>query len=195
MFDRILIANRGEIACRVIRTARRLGVRTVAVYSEADIDAQHVAMADEALAIGPAEARLSYLNADFGSWKWPREAGPLGIHPGYGFLSENAEFAEACRNAGFIFIGPPPDAIRAMGSKSEAKAIMEAAGVPVVPGYHGDDQDLETARRGRLGGEKVSGVAQGGGRRRRQGHAPRRRSGRPRGGAGARAARGPGGVR
>ncbi len=143
MFDRILIANRGEIACRVIRTARRLGVRTVAVYSEADIDAQHVAMADEAYCIGPAEARLSYLNADF-VLEVAAQSGALGIHPGYGFLSENAEFAEACRDAGFIFIGPPPEAIRAMGSKSEAKAIMEAAGVPVVPGYHGDDQDLET---------------------------------------------------
>jgi len=142
MFDKILIANRGEIACRVIRTAKRLGVHTVAVYSEADAGAQHVALADEAYCIGPAEARLSYLNADL-VLEVAAQSGALGIHPGYGFLSENAEFAEACKQGGFIFIGPPPDAIRAMGSKSEAKAIMEAAGVPVVPGYHGDDQDPE----------------------------------------------------
>ncbi len=143
MFDKILIANRGEIACRVIRTAKRLGVRTVAVYSDADAGAQHVAMADEAYCIGPAEARLSYLDAER-VLEVAGRSGALGIHPGYGFLSENAGFAEACRDAGFIFIGPPPDAIRAMGSKSEAKAIMEAAGVPVVPGYHGDGQDPET---------------------------------------------------
>jgi len=143
MFDRILIANRGEIACRVMRTAKRLGVHTVAVYSEADAGALHVAMADEAYCIGPAEARLSYLNADL-VLEAAAQSGALGIHPGYGFLSENAEFAEACRQAGFIFIGPPPDAIRAMGSKSGAKRIMEAAEVPVVPGYHGDSQDLET---------------------------------------------------
>ncbi|MDG4601692.1 MAG: acetyl-CoA carboxylase biotin carboxylase subunit [Defluviicoccus sp.] len=141
MFERILIANRGEIACRIIRTARRLGIRSIAVYSDADADAMHVAMADEAYHIGPAEPRLSYLAI-------PRLldiaalAAVDAIHPGYGFLSENAAFADACRAADFVFIGPPAEAIRAMGSKSEAKAIMEANGVPVVPGYHGEGQDL-----------------------------------------------------
>jgi 3-methylcrotonyl-CoA carboxylase alpha subunit len=139
MFNKILIANRGEIACRVIETARRLGVRTVAVYSDADRHARHVAMADQAVHIGPAPARESYLVADR-LVAAAKASGAQGVHPGYGFLSENAGFAEACAAAGITFIGPTPSAIRAMGSKSEAKKLMEAAKVPLVPGYHGDDQ-------------------------------------------------------
>jgi 3-methylcrotonyl-CoA carboxylase alpha subunit len=140
MFSKILIANRGEIACRVIRTARRMGVATVAVYSEADAGALHVAMAAEARLIGPPPARESYLNAG-AILRAAKETGAEAIHPGYGFLSENAEFAEACAAAGIVFIGPPAAAMRAMGSKAAAKALMQQAGVPVVPGYHGDDQD------------------------------------------------------
>ncbi len=140
MFGTILIANRGEIACRVIRTARRVGIRTVAVYSEADAGARHVAMADTAYLIGPAPARDSYLNIDR-ILDAARRSGAQAVHPGYGFLSENAEFAAACADAGLVFIGPPPAAIRAMGSKSAAKSLMERAGVPLVPGYHGGNQD------------------------------------------------------
>jgi 3-methylcrotonyl-CoA carboxylase alpha subunit len=140
MFSKILIANRSEIACRVMRTARRMGIATVAVYSEADAGALHVAMADEARLIGPPPARESYLNAK-AIIAEARETGAEAIHPGYGFLSENPEFAEACAAAGIVFIGPPPDAMRAMGSKAAAKALMQQAGVPVVPGYHGDEQD------------------------------------------------------
>ena len=140
MFDRILIANRGEIACRVIRTARRMGIRTVAVYSEADEGALHTTMADIAVPIGPAPARDSYLDIAR-IIDAARRTGAQAIHPGYGFLSENAVFADACAEAGLVFIGPPASAIRAMGSKSAAKALMEAAGVPLVPGYHGADQD------------------------------------------------------
>ena len=140
MFGTILIANRGEIACRIIRTARRMGVRTIAVYSEADAGALHTEMADFAVPIGPAPARDSYL--DIGRiLEACRRTGAEAVHPGYGFLSENAAFADACAGAGVVFIGPPASAIRAMGSKSAAKAAMEAAGVPLVPGYHGDDQD------------------------------------------------------
>ncbi|HEY6240838.1 MAG TPA: acetyl/propionyl/methylcrotonyl-CoA carboxylase subunit alpha [Burkholderiales bacterium] len=139
MFAKILIANRGEIACRVARTARRMGVRTVAVYSDADARARHVALADEAFHIGPSEAKESYLNAER-IVEAAKSTGASAVHPGYGFLSENAEFAERCESAGVSFIGPPPDAIRAMGDKSAAKAIMEKAGVPIVPGYHGADQ-------------------------------------------------------
>ena len=150
MFSKILIANRGEIACRVIRTARRLGIATVAVYSEADAGALHVEMADEAWPIGPPAPRHSYL--DIGKIiDAARQSRAEAIHPGYGFLSENAEFSEACAEAGIVFIGPSPEAIRTMGSKAAAKALMERHGVPVVPGYHGaaqdDDRLLAEARR------------------------------------------------
>ncbi len=140
MFRKILIANRGEIACRVIATARRMGIATVAVYSEADANARHVALADEAWPIGASPARESYLVGDR-IIEAAKQSGAEAIHPGYGFLSENADFADACAAAGFVFIGPPASAIRAMGSKSAAKTLMEKAGVPLVPGYHGDDQD------------------------------------------------------
>jgi 3-methylcrotonyl-CoA carboxylase alpha subunit len=140
MFTKILIANRGEIACRVIKTARRLGVATVAVYSEADANARHVRLADEAVLIGPAAARESYLVGER-ILDVAKRTGAEAIHPGYGFLSENEEFAEACEKAGIVFIGPPASAIRAMGSKSAAKSLMGAAGVPLTPGYHGDNQD------------------------------------------------------
>ncbi len=140
MFDRILIANRGEIACRVIRTARRMGVSAVAVYSDADAGAQHVLQADEAVRIGPAPAAESYLRGER-IIEAALQTGAQAIHPGYGFLSENADFAEACAAAGIKFIGPPAGAIRAMGSKSAAKALMQKAKVPVVPGYHGAGQD------------------------------------------------------
>ena len=140
MFRKILIANRGEIACRVIKTARRLGVATVAVYSEADANARHVRLADEAALIGPAAARESYLVGGR-ILEVAKRTGAEAIHPGYGFLSENEDFAEACERAGIVFIGPPASAIRAMGSKSAAKALMEAAGVPLTPGYHGNNQD------------------------------------------------------
>jgi 3-methylcrotonyl-CoA carboxylase alpha subunit len=140
MFRKILIANRGEIACRVMRTAHRMGVHTVAVYSDADAGAQHVRQADEAFRIGPAPARDSYLNIE-AILAAAKASGAEAIHPGYGFLSENAAFAEACAKAGVTFIGPPPKAIRAMGGKAAAKALMETARVPVVPGYHGDAQE------------------------------------------------------
>ncbi len=140
MFDTVLIANRGEIACRVARTCRRLGLRTVAVYSDADHDALHVTACDEAWHLGPPPARESYLVIDK-IIAAAKATGAGAIHPGYGFLSENAAFAERCAKEGIVFIGPPADAIRAMGSKSAAKGIMEQAGVPLVPGYHGDNQD------------------------------------------------------
>ncbi|HJW02181.1 MAG TPA: acetyl-CoA carboxylase biotin carboxylase subunit, partial [Azospira sp.] len=142
MFNKILIANRGEIACRVIKTARRLGIRTVAVYSEADANARHVRLADEAVLLGPAAARESYLVAEK-ILDAARRTGAQAIHPGYGFLSENADFAEACAAAGVVFIGPPASAIRAMGSKSAAKSLMAEAAVPLTPGYHGDQQEPE----------------------------------------------------
>ena len=140
MFDKILVANRGEIACRVARTARRMAVRTVAVYSDVDRDAMHVAACDEAHRLGPAPARESYLNAE-AIIAIAKRSGAQAIHPGYGFLSENERFAAAVVAAGLTFIGPPPGAIRAMGSKAEAKRIMGSAGVPLIPGYHGPEQD------------------------------------------------------
>ncbi|HCU65996.1 MAG TPA: 3-methylcrotonyl-CoA carboxylase [Rheinheimera sp.] len=140
MFQKILIANRGEIACRVIKTAHQLGIRCVAVYSEADANARHVQMADEAYLLGPAPSKESYLRADK-ILDIAQKSGAQAVHPGYGFLSENEEFAEACAKAGVVFIGPPVPAIAAMGSKSAAKEIMSKAGVPLVPGYHGDNQD------------------------------------------------------
>jgi len=140
MFQKILIANRGEIACRVAATARRLGIRTVAVYSVADANARHVRACDEAVHIGASAPRDSYLR-----WERILEAakatGAQAVHPGYGFLSENEDFARACADAGLVFIGPPPSAIRDMGSKAAAKGLMEKAGVPLVPGYHGQDND------------------------------------------------------
>ncbi len=142
MFNKILIANRGEIACRVIKTARRMGIRTVAVYSEADANARHVRLADEAVLLGPAAARESYLVADKIVDACKR-TGAQAVHPGYGFLSENADFADALAANGIAFIGPPASAIRAMGSKSEAKKLMGKAAVPLTPGYHGDDQTPE----------------------------------------------------
>ncbi len=138
-FAKLLIANRGEIACRVICTARKLGIATVAVYSAADRGALHVEMADEAWPIGPAPARESYLNIA-AIVAAARASGAQAVHPGYGFLSENAGFAAACEKAGLIFVGPPASAMRAMGSKAVAKTLMAQAGVPVVPGYHGDEQ-------------------------------------------------------
>jgi 3-methylcrotonyl-CoA carboxylase alpha subunit len=142
-FRTLLIANRGEIACRVIRTAKAMGLRTVAVYSEADRDAMHVAMADEAVLLGPARARDSYLNIER-VIEAARKSGAEAVHPGYGFLSESAEFAQACLDAGLVFVGPTADMIRAMGSKSGSKMLMEQADVPLVPGYHGEAQDEAT---------------------------------------------------
>ncbi len=164
MFRKILIANRGEIACRVIATARRMGIATVAVYSDADSTARHVALADEAWRIGPAPARDSYLRGDT-ILDVARRSGAQAVHPGYGFLSENAEFAASCAAAGVVFIGPPADAIRAMGSKAASKALMAAAGVPLVPGYHGDSQEpsLLAAEAARIGFPVLIKASAGGG--------------------------------
>ena len=164
MFSKILIANRGEIACRVIRTAKRLGIRTVAVYSDADAGALHVALADEAYRIGPAPATESYLKGA-AILEVAAASRAEAIHPGYGFLSENASFAAACTEAGIVFIGPPAQAIRAMGSKSEAKRVMEQAGVPLVPGYHGDEQEASQllARARELGFPVLIKASAGGG--------------------------------
>lgn len=145
-FDTILIANRGEIALRITKTARALGYRTVAVYSEADAEAQHVKEADTAVCLGPADSAQSYLNGDK-VIAAAKKSGAGAIHPGYGFLSENASFAQSCADNGLVFIGPTPDAIRDMGDKSTAKRLMLAAGVPCVPGYHGTDQSLETLQK------------------------------------------------
>ncbi len=164
MFDKILIANRGEIACRVAATARRLGVRTVAVYSDADAGSRHVTFADEAMRIGAAPARDSYLQGAviIGA---AQAHGAQAIHPGYGFLSENEVFARAVADAGLVFIGPPPRALASMGSKSEAKALMEKAAVPLVPGYHGADQDpaLLSREAARIGYPVLIKAAMGGG--------------------------------
>ncbi len=169
MFNKILIANRGEIACRVAATARRMGIRTVAVYSDADASAKHVAACDEAVHIGGNAPRDSYL-------QWQRilqaaqATGAQAVHPGYGFLSENDAFAQACADAGLVFIGPSPAAIRAMGLKAESKQLMATAGVPLVPGYHGADQDPALLQREADSiGYPV--LDQGQCRRRRQGHA------------------------
>ncbi|MFO1112506.1 MAG: biotin carboxylase N-terminal domain-containing protein [Rhodospirillales bacterium] len=142
MFDRVLIANRGEIACRIIGTCRRLGIFTIAVYSEADSRARHVRIAGEAVCIGAPPPRDSYLRID-AILAAAQATDAQAVHPGYGFLAENAAFAEACADAGLVFVGPPANAIRAMGSKSAAKQLMQDAGVPLLPGYHGDDQDTD----------------------------------------------------
>ena len=142
MFNKILIANRGEIACRVIKTAKKMGIRTVAVFSDADAHSLHVAMADEAIHIGAAPSRESYLLGDK-VIEAAVKTGAQAIHPGYGFLSENADFCRKCDANNIVFIGPPIGAIEAMGSKSAAKQIMEKAGVPLVPGYHGEDQSRD----------------------------------------------------
>jgi 3-methylcrotonyl-CoA carboxylase alpha subunit len=164
MFNKILIANRGEIACRVAATARRMGVRTVAVYSSADALSRHVAACDEAVHIGAPPPRESYLQ-----WQRildaARATGAQAIHPGYGFLSENEDFAQACADAGIVFIGPPASAIAAMGSKSAAKALMEQAGVPLVPGYHGRDNapELLASEAARIGYPVLIKASAGGG--------------------------------
>ena len=166
MFQRILIANRGEIARRIIRTCKRMNVETVAVYSDADARSAFVREADRAVRIGPAAASDSYLRGDR-IIAVALETGAEAIHPGYGFLSENAEFAEACEAAGLVFIGPRPDAIRAMALKGAAKALMTAAGVPVTPGYHGDNQDTDNlaAEAARIGYPVlIKAVAGGGGK-------------------------------
>jgi 3-methylcrotonyl-CoA carboxylase alpha subunit len=164
MFDKILIANRGEIACRVIRTARRLGIRTVAVYSEADADAQHVRQADEAFPIGGPRPQDSYLRGD-AIIAVALQSGAQAIHPGYGFLSENADFADAVAAAGLVFIGPSAATMRRMGSKAGAKDLMQAAGVPVVPGYTGEDQSPALLQReaDRIGYPLMIKAAHGGG--------------------------------
>jgi 3-methylcrotonyl-CoA carboxylase alpha subunit len=164
MFTKILIANRGEIACRVIKTARRMGIATVAVYSDADADARHVRLADEAVRIGAAPARESYLVGPR-IIEVAKATGAQAIHPGYGFLSENDAFAEQCAAVGIVFIGPPASAIRAMGSKSAAKTLMAKAGVPLTPGYHGDDQDPKLLAReaGKIGYPVLIKASAGGG--------------------------------
>ncbi|MBV2128524.1 acetyl/propionyl/methylcrotonyl-CoA carboxylase subunit alpha [Arsukibacterium indicum] len=164
MFRKILVANRGEIACRVIDTAHKLGIRCVAVYSEADANARHVRMADEAYLLGPAPSKDSYLRGDK-IIDIAKQSGAEAIHPGYGFLSENEDFAKACSDAGVVFIGPPVSAITAMGSKSAAKKIMADAGVPLVPGYHGDDQSDEvlTKESASIGYPQLLKAAYGGG--------------------------------
>ena len=165
-FHTLLIANRGEIACRVIRTARAMGLRSVAVYSEADRGAMHVAEADEAVLLGPARARDSYLNIER-VIEAARRSGAEAVHPGYGFLSENAGFAQACVDAGLVFVGPTADMMIAMGSKSGSKTLMEKAGVPLVPGYHGEAQDEATlaAAADRIGFPVLVKASAGGGGR------------------------------
>jgi 3-methylcrotonyl-CoA carboxylase alpha subunit len=164
LFNKVLIANRGEIACRVIRTARKLGIRTVAVYSEADADAQHVRLADEAWPIGGPRPQDSYLRGD-AILEVARQSGAQAVHPGYGFLSENADFADAVEAAGIVFIGPKAASMRKMGSKAGAKELMQAAGVPVVPGYTGADQSPQVLAReaARIGFPLMIKAAHGGG--------------------------------
>lgn len=166
MINTLLIANRGEIACRVMRTAHRMGIATVAVYSDADARAPHVRLAGQAVRLGPAPARESYLKADL-ILEAAKQTGADAIHPGYGFLSENADFARACQKAGIIFVGPDPEAIDAMGLKDRAKALMEKAGVPVTPGYHGQNQDPDFLQQqaGKIGYPVlIKAVAGGGGK-------------------------------
>ena len=165
-FDKLLIANRGEIACRIIRTAKRMALRTVAVYSDPDRDAMHVALADEAVLIGPAPAKDSYLHIG-AIMEAARTTSAEAIHPGYGFLSENADFAQACADGGLVFIGPSAATIRLMGFKSAAKALMESSGVPVVPGYHGEDQSIATLQQAadRIGYPLLVKASAGGGGR------------------------------
>ena len=165
-FDKVLIANRGEIACRIIRTAKGMGLRTVAVYSDADRGAMHVALADEAVLIGPAPAKDSYLHIG-AILEAAQATGAEAIHPGYGFLSENADFAQACADGGLVFIGPSAATIRLMGFKSAAKALMESSGVPVVPGYHGADQSIATLQQAadRIGYPLLVKASAGGGGR------------------------------
>jgi 3-methylcrotonyl-CoA carboxylase alpha subunit len=164
MFNKILIANRGEIACRIIKTACKMDIQTVAVYSTADQDSLHVALADQALCIGPAAASASYLNID-AIIKAALESGAEAIHPGYGFLSENTDFARACSDAGIVFIGPTVQAMEAMASKQLAKQRLEKTSVPLTPGYHGTDQSdltlLHEAKR--LGFPVLLKAANGGG--------------------------------
>lgn len=193
MLASVLIANRGEIACRIIKTARRLGLRTIAVHSEADRNALHVRLADEAVAIGPAPSAESYLVAER-ILAAARQTGAEAIHPGYGFLSENAAFAEACEKAGIVFIGPSAQAIRAMGLKDGAKALMEQAGVPVVPGYHGERPGSGVPEAQGLR-DRLSGADQGCRRGRRQGHAAGGQGHRFRRGARVSSARGAIGLR
>jgi len=166
MIRALLIANRGEIACRIIRTARRMGIATIAVYSDADAAALHVRAADRAIRIGPAPARQSYLDAA-AIVAAAHRTGADAVHPGYGFLAENADFAEAVTTAGLVFVGPPAEAIRAMGSKAAAKALMHQAGVPLLPGYHGEDQDDArlAAEAARIGLPLVIKAVSGGGGR------------------------------
>jgi 3-methylcrotonyl-CoA carboxylase alpha subunit len=164
MIRRLLVANRGEIVCRIARTARRLGVATIAVYSDADRDAQHVRMADEAYYLGASPAAESYLNIPK-IIALAKRVGADAVHPGYGFLSENAGFAQACADAGLIFVGPPASAIKSMGSKSASKAAMAAVGVPVAPGYHGSEQSLQrmVEEAGRVGFPLIIKASAGGG--------------------------------
>ena len=174
MFSKILIANRGEIACRVMDSCRRMGVATVAVYSDADRGARHVALADEAVHIGGPAPKDSYLRGD-AIIEAALATGAEAIHPGYGFLSENPEFVDAVEAAGLVFIGPSARAIRAMGLKDAAKALMEEAGVPVVPGYHGENQDSAhlAAEADRIGYPVlIKAVAGGGGKGMRRVDAP-----------------------
>src|SRR4051812_26791156 len=181
MIESLLIANRGEIACRIIRTARRLGVRTVAVYSDADRHALHVREADEAVHIGAPPARESYLVGER-IIAAARETGAEAVHPGYGFLSENADFAQAVIDAGLVWVGPRPDSIRAMGLKDAAKKLMQEAGVPVTPGYLGEDQAPERLQREAQAigfPVLIKAVAGGGGKGMRRGEAPFRLPGNP----------------
>src|ERR1700737_4633698 len=164
MIRRLLVANRGEIVCRIVSTAQKLGLTSIAVYSDADAGARHARVADEAYYLGPAPAAESYLDIakiiDLA-----RRVGADAVHPGYGFLSENADFAQACVEAGLIFVGPPASAIRAMGSKSASKAAMAAVGVPVAPGFHGENQSPHrlTAEAQRVGFPLIIKASAGGG--------------------------------